>query len=157
MRTTVAAARPARPSGSRRRSRSIPQRARNAAATHFTPIAATQAAPARFGRWRAASAFLSRGSGEARKRLARSLRIGIGESVDAAGFLQHAIAPALDERELRALGLRSAGPRGKRNAQRLGIDVAHQPADVLHLAAARFVPGDRARERYGVGEALWKI
>ena len=55
----------------------------------------------------------------------------------AAGFGDQPVAPALERVLARALDARDPAPtRRARRADRLGIDVAHQPADVLHLPLA---------------------
>ena len=92
-----------------------------------------------------------------REILAWRERIRIHERLNTVGFVQQAIAPALEQRESRTLVLRSLRPFGKRCPQRFGVHVAHQPSDVLKLASSRLVPGDGARESDGIGELLGKF
>jgi hypothetical protein len=81
----------------------------------------------------------------------------VDERLDAIRFVEHAIAPALDQREALALVLRSFRPRGQRCANRLGIDVAHEPPDELQLTPARLVTVQRACKRNGVDQSLGQI
>src|SRR5204862_5372542 len=88
---------------------------------------------ARLARRRVARTFGARVGDQPRQRVGVRRRIGGNERLQAVGLAQHAIAPPLEPRELLSLPLRALRPGTERVAQRLGIDVAHQSSDVLHL------------------------
>ncbi len=69
-------------------------------------------------------------------------------------FLQQAVAPLLDAAEAQCFDTLSLASCIERGADRLGVDLAHQLADVLFLAIQPAVRGDLARKQHGVAQGL---
>ena len=67
------------------------------------------------------------------------MRSGGAQLIERGRVREQALAPALDRRQARFFGSRRRAPLREPRPDRLGIDVAHQPADVLHLPAPRLV------------------
>src|SRR6185503_6405441 len=65
---------------------------------------------------------------------------------------EQALAPGVQAPVARAALRRVTFDLGEAAADRLRIDLAHQPADVLHLAALRLVAADALRLEYGLPE-----
>ena len=83
--------------------------------------------------------------------------IGVGKRIDGELIVEQTIAPALGCGEADAFFAGKRVAALERRANRLGIDVAHQPPDELHLASARLVLGDRTGLRDRLGEELRKF
>src|SRR5438045_9150706 len=81
--------------------------------------------------------------------------VGVGIRVqkllEAVGLREHSIAPLLETRKARPIGVRAALPTGEQGLQRFRIYVAHQLADELHLTPSCLVSRDATRQRNRIG------
>ena|SRR6185503_14546216 len=93
-----------------------------------------------------------------RNKFMHSLRVGswmLGEQiVECCRISQESLAPLLDTFELACCSILLLSVSFQRRANFLGVDLAHQLADVLTLAQLRSVARDAPRSEDGVTQAL---
>src|SRR5438045_9543786 len=86
--------------------------------------------------------------------------VGVGIRVqkllEAVGLREHSIAPLLETRKARPIGVRAALPTGERRLQRFRVYVAHQLADELHLTPSCLASRDATRQRNRIRETPGK-
>ncbi len=78
-----------------------------------------------------------------------------GEGGERLVVAEQALAPGFEAPVLRRRLRRMAGHRFEPLAQRRGVDLAHQAADVLHLAALRFVARDPLRLEHRLAQPFF--